>query len=290
MNRALHREVVLLIKIGEYNTMLVARRSGAGYYLSGPDAGTNDEIFMSNKNAMEEELKIGSNIEVFVYRDSEDKLTAALIKPLAKIGDIAFLKVVSNTSIGAFVDIGLDRDVLVPRKEQVHRLEVGRKYLFYIYLDKTGRLAASEDIDKHLKNNEVYRVGDEVSGIIYGFQPNGSAMAAIENKYRGVILKNEYYTNLKPGDELNLRIKKFYEDGKMALTPRKAAKDERLALEETILKYLKNHDGYMPYNDKSSPDSIREVFHESKNYFKNALGGLMKQGLIEQDENGTRLI
>lgn len=290
MNRALHREVVLLIKTGEYNTMLVARRSGAGYYLSGSDADTNDEIFMSNKNAMEEELKIGSNIEVFVYRDSEDKLTATLIKPLAKIGDIAFLKVVSNTSIGAFVDIGLDRDVLVPRKEQVHRLEVERKYLFYVYLDKTGRLAASEDIDKHLKNNEVYRVGDEVSGIIYGFQPNGSAMAAIENKYRGVILKNEYYTNLKPGDELNLRIKKFYEDGKMALTPRKAAKDERLALEETILKYLKNHDGYMAYNDKSSPDSIREVFHESKNYFKNALGGLMKQGLIEQDENGTRLI
>lgn len=286
---SLHREVVLLINTGEYNNMAVVRKSASGYYLSKPDADDKSEIFMSNINAMEEELKPKSNIEVFVYRDSEDKLTATLIKPLAKVGDIAFLKVVSNTSIGAFVDIGLDRDVLVPRKEQVHKLEVGRKYLFYIYLDKTGRLAASADIDKRLENKEVFRIGDEVTGIVYGFQPNGSAMVAIGNKYRGVILKNEYYTDLKPGDELNLRIKKFYEDGKMALTPRKVPKDERLALEDVILKYLKAHDGYMPYNDKSSPDRIRDTFHESKNYFKNALGGLMKQGLIEQDENGTRL-
>lgn len=279
-----------MINIGEYNSMVVSRKSGVGYYLSESDNENDDEIFMSSKNAMEEELRLGSRIDVFVYRDSEDNLTATLIKPLAKIGDIAFLKVVSNTSIGAFVDIGLDRDVLVPRKEQVHRLQEGKKYLFYIYLDKTGRLAASGDIDKRLESREVHRIGDEVSGIVYGFQPNGSAMVAVDNKYRGVILKNEYYTDLHPGDELSLRIKKFYEDGKMTLTPRKTPKDERLTLEETILQYMRDHGGRMPYNDKTSPDTIRQVFHESKNYFKNALGGLMKQGLVEQDENGTRLV
>jgi len=279
-----------MINIGQFNKLKVVKISGHKYYLKTLDDNSNEEIAMQDKSVPEEELGVGDEVNVFIYRDSEDRLAATFKEPTAKVGDIAYLEVVSNTKIGAFIDIGLDRDVLVPKREQEYRLEEGEKYLFYIYVDKTGRLAATTRIDNYLKNSEDYKVGDEVKGIVYGFQTNDSAMVAIENIYRGVILKNEYYTNIKPGDELSLRVKKHYEDGKMALTPRKAPQDERIMLQETILEYLKGHGGSMPYNDKTPPDEIKRVFHTSKKYFKNALGGLMKQGLIEQNEAGTRLV
>ena len=279
-----------MINTGEFNRLKVVRKSGLGYHLADLAGNTEDEVVLSKKNAADVEIKTGDEINVFIYRDSEDKLTATLKEPFAKVGDVAYLKVVSVTNIGAFVDIGLERDVMIPRKEQGYRLEIGSKYLFYVYLDKTGRLAATTYIEKHLTNSEDYRVGDEVKGIVYGFQTNGSAMVAVDNSFRGVILKNEYYSSINLGDELTLRVKKHYEDGKMALTPRKAAVDERTMLQDVILEYLKNHKGLMPYNDDTSPEVIREVFHTSKKYFKNALGGLMKQRLIILDEDGTKLI
>lgn len=279
-----------VINIGEYNKLQVVRKADFGYFLSSIDDKNDDEILIHNNNIPSGELSIDSIVDVFVYRDSEDRLTATLKEPLAKAFEIAYLKVVSKTPIGDFIDIGLDRDILVPKKEQTIRLEENKKYLFYIYVDKTKRLAATTDIDRYLENTTEYKVGDEVNGIAYGIQSNGSIMVAVYNMYRGVILRNEYFTNINMGDELTLRVKKHYEDGKMSLTPRKMPKEERLELEDVIHEYLKSNNGFMPYNDKTSPDIIRQVFHTSKKYFKNALGGLMKQGLIEQTEDGTRLI
>lgn len=276
------------MKIGEFNNMKIIEKTPKGYFLSFDTARKGETIFLSQM-VSGQELNIGDEVSAFLYRDSEDRITATLKKPKAAVGDIELLKVVTMAKIGAFVDIGLDRDVFVPIREQKYRLEVGAEYLFYIYLDKTGRIAATTDIDKHLENAAVYRIGDEVCGICYGFQTNGTAMIAVDNKYRGVILKNEYYSPISPGEKLTLRIKKFYEDDKMALTPRKAAVDERLMLQDNILIYLKDHNGFMPYNDDTSPEVIKRVFHQSKKYFKNALGGLMKQGLIVQDEKGTHL-
>ncbi len=206
---------------------------------------------------------------------------------------------VSKSKVGAFVSIGLERDVLIPFREQKYEVEVGGSYLFYIYLDKTGRIAASTDVDRYLDTLDMedaeaiekskYRVGDEFTGVVYGFQTNGSAMVAVDRAYKGVILVNEYFSDLKRGDEIKVRIKKIYEDGRLGLTPRKRPVEERTALQEEILDYLKKSGGSMAFNDKSSPEDIKRVFHQSKNYFKNALGGLMKKGLIEQDEKGTRL-
>jgi predicted RNA-binding protein (virulence factor B family) len=278
-----------MINIGDFYNMKVARCSGIGCYLDAETGRTSDDVLLPKSGTLGQDLKIGDEVKAFIYRDSNDRIIATLKEPLAKVGDIAYLEVVSTTGIGAFVDIGLDKDILVPMKERTYKLETGRKYLFYIYVDKTGRLAATANIDKHLTNTEDYRVGDEVTGICYGFQTNGSAMIAVDNLYRGVILKNEYYNPIAPGDGLALRVKKHYEDGKMALTPRKPPQDERLKLQETILEYLNSHGGFMPFNDRTSPVKIEEVFHQSKKYFKNALGGLMKQGLILQDETGTRL-
>jgi predicted RNA-binding protein (virulence factor B family) len=279
-----------LINIGEFNDLKVIRQTGIGCLLGEPGTKAGEEILLPGNNTIGKKLDMGDSVHAFIYRDSEDRLIATLKEPLAKVGDISYLKVVSNTRIGSFIDIGLERDVLVPMKEQNYRLEEEKKYLFYLYADKTGRLAATTGIDKYLENGGDYAAGDEVKGIVYGFQTNRSAMVAVENLYRGVILKNDYFTNIKPGDELILRVRKRYEDGKMALSPRKTPMDERLLLQETILKYLEKHGGFMPYNDSTSPEKIKEVFHASKKYFKNALGGLLKQGLVSLDADGTRLV
>ncbi|MBP1743982.1 MAG: DNA-binding protein [Firmicutes bacterium] len=278
-----------MIKIGEYNSLTVARKADFGYFLDAKTGKTDDDVLLPNSNTLGRELNVGDEIEVFVYRDSKDRPIATLKKPLAQAYDVAYLKVVSSTPMGAFADFGLERDVFIPMKEQKYTLHEGSSYLLYLYIDKTGRIAATTEVDRALSTESEYKVGDEVTGVVYGFQTNGSVMVAVDCRYRGVILKNEYFTEMKPGFEVKLRVKKIYEDGKLGLTPRGRAVDERTQLEDEIIKYLEKHGGEMPYNDKSSPDDIRRVFNQSKNYFKNALGGLMKKGLITQDEEGTKL-
>ena len=205
------------------------------------------------------------------------------------LGDIAYLKVVAHTKIGSFIDIGLQKDILVPFKAKTYDLEKGHRYLFYIYLDKTGRLAATTDIDQYLTTDHNYNIGDSVEGIVYGFQTNNSAMVCVDNKYAGVILHNEYFTELNIGDKLTLNVINIYEDDKLGLSPRQSRKEELDILEKSIMNYLEGADGHMRFNDKSTPEELVTVFNTSKKNFKRALGVLMKKDLIYQNENGTYL-
>lgn len=277
-----------MIKIGEINKLEIIKITAFGYYLR--EEGGIEEILLPN-SSVKGDIAVGDTLDFFVYKDSEDRPIATMKTPIAKVGDIASLRVVSKTRIGAFVDIGLEKDVLVPLKETEFPLEEDEYYFFYVYLDKTGRIAATPRIDKKLEYVSPYNLGDEVTALVYDFSEAESALVAVDNKYRGLILKNEYFVNLKKGDEIKGKVKKVYEDGTLSITLRTAThRDERLSLEDTILEYLKSHNGVMPYCDKSSPDDIRKQFNTSKNYFKNALGGLMKKKLIKQDENGTTLL
>jgi len=278
-----------MINIGDINSLKVVRRAEFGYYLGAQTDNTSDDILLPMKSTVGRALKIDDEVEAFIYRDSSDRLIATLKKPLAKVGDLAYLKVVDMTPIGSFVEIGLERDILVPFKEENYSLETGKKYLFYVYLDKTGRLAATTFIDQYLYETDSYDIDDEVEGTVYGIQTNGTLMIAIDDIYRAVILRNENYAKVIPGDRLKVRVKKYYEDGKMDVTARKPRLEERDVVEEQILEYLNKCDGSMPYNDKSSPDDIKKNFQTSKNAFKRALGGLMKNDLIVQDEEGTKL-
>ncbi|WP_029452667.1 CvfB family protein [Clostridium algidicarnis] len=278
-----------MIKIGEFNQLKVSRNTNFGYYL---DAGTNDtsdDILLPNKSALGLKLVSGDEVDAFIYRDSDDRIIATLKKPLAKVGDLAYLKVVSTTAIGSFVDFGLEKDIFVPLKEKLYPLQNGSYYLFYIYLDKTGRIAATTNVERYLSTESTYKVGDNVKATVYGFQTNNSAMVAVDNLYNGVILRNEYFTKLNYGEILDLTVIKIYEDQKLGLTPRKIAKLEVDELQQTILEYLKDHDGFMIFNDKTPSEKIYKEFNVSKNHFKNALGGLMKKALITQDINGTTL-
>lgn len=279
-----------MIRIGEYNNLKIAREADFGYFLDAETGNTSDDVLLPKNSTYGTELSINDEIEVFIYRDSKDRPVATLKRPFAAVGDLAYLKVVANTKIGSFIDFGLERDILVPLKEKSYVLFEGNSYLFYIYLDKTGRIAATTNIDRYLMDNEAFKIGDHVNGTVYGFQTNGSAMIAVENKYRGVILNTEYFSKLYHGDVLELSVIKVYEDNKLGLTPRKRAKDERTEMQDIILEYLEKHKGFMPFNDKSKPEDIYEIFSVSKNNFKNALGGLMKKNLIVQDETGTKLI
>jgi uncharacterized protein len=279
-----------MINIGRNNNLEVKREKDFGFYIG--DEG-REEVLLPKSMAENKKIAIGDKVDVFVYRDSKDRPIATFKKPLAMVGDVAYLKVVLLTEFGAFVDFGLDRDIFVPLKEQRYKLHKGNSYLFYIYLDKTGRLAATTDVDKYIfiasEEGKEYGVGDEVIAQSYGKTEGGTVQVAVEGKYRGIILQNEYYNEVYPGTEMKLRIRRIYENGIIGLTPRKTRLSEREKIEEDILKYMKKNGGFMKFNDKSNPEDIRATFNTSKNYFKMALGGLMKQGKVVQDENGTKL-
>lgn len=277
-----------MVKIGDFNKLTIARKVEFGFFLDGKGG---DDVFMHRKFTNYEVLIPGDEVNVFVYKDSKDKLAATLNPPLAKVGEIGYFEVVDATKIGYFINIGLEKDILVPFSAKHYDISVGNKYLFYIYLDKSDRIAATTRIEEHLTTDSNYSVGDTVTGVVYGFQTNQSAMVCVDNKYEGVILHNEYFTNLKVGDKLNLKVIKIYEDGKLGLTPRQGREEELNELEVKILNHLNNASrGFMPYNDKSDPADIASMFNCSKKNFKRALGILMKKGLIEQDSEGTRLI
>ncbi|WP_443659336.1 CvfB family protein [Clostridium algidicarnis] len=278
-----------MIKIGEFNQLKVSRNTNFGFYLDAGTGDTSEDILLPNKSALGLKLVSGDEVDAFIYRDSDDRIIATLKKPLAKVGDLAYLKVVSTTTIGSFVDFGLEKDIFVPLKEKLYPLQNGSYYLFYIYLDKTGRIAATTNVETYLSTESTYKVGDNVKATVYGFQTNNSAMVAVDNLYNGVILRNEYFTELNHGQILDLTVIKIYEDQKLGLTPRKIAKLEVDELQQTILEYLKNHDGFMIFNDKTPSEKIYKEFNVSKNHFKNALGGLMKKSLITQNINGTTL-
>lgn len=278
-----------MIKIGDYNKLKVARIVDFGYYLDAETGNTSDDILLPNKSAMERNLHEGEEVDAFIYRDSKDRPIATLKKPAAKVGDIALLRVVSSTPIGSFIDFGLERDILVPMKEKLYPLKNEESYLFYIYLDKTGRIAATTDIDENLQISSSYKIGDRVTGTVYGFQTNGTAMIAVDNIYKGIVLRNEYFNDIAYGENLNLRINKIYEDGRLGLTPRQQTKNEIASLEDVIIIYLEQNSGFMEFNDNTSPEKIYDAFHVSKKFFKRSLGRLMKKGLIYQNDKGTYL-
>lgn len=271
-----------MIHTGKINKLKVERSVSIGYFLTG-------DILLPTGSVVGE-IEVENEIDVFIYRDSKDRLIATMKTPLAMVGDLKRLKVKEMSNIGAFIDIGLERDVLVPFREINYSLEEGKEYLLYIYLDKSDRLCATTKINKYLLSPDDLKQGEELDAYVYDIHGNGNVLCAINDTYKGLILKNEVFSNVVQGDNIKITIKKIHEDEIALLSMRKKAKEERVELQDIIVDYLKNNGGTMVFNDKSSPEDIKKTFNTSKNYFKNALGGLMKRGIIAQDEKGCRLI
>lgn len=277
-------------KLGEMNEMTVKREASFGVYLEAGSGSTSDDVLLP-RGSSTGEIKIGDIVSVFIYRDSEDRIIATMKQPLITVGEVKKLKVVGANESGAFVSIGLERDVFVPKKEQKYPIEIGREYLFKLYVDKTDRLCATTDVNGALllPPEDMFQKNDTVNVTILTRQQNGALQAAIDDTYKAVMFKEEYFTDVEPGDTVQARILKFLDDGKPSLTLRSDLKTERLDIKQLILKELKDGGGSMPYNDKSTPEEIKRKFNTSKNYFKIALGNLMKNGKVFQDETGSHL-
>jgi predicted RNA-binding protein (virulence factor B family) len=276
-----------MAQIGKLNNLEVLKELDFGIYLDGGELG---EILMP-KRYVPEGTMLGDYLEAFIYLDSEDRLIATTEKPLAQVEEFALLEVVSVAQVGAFLNWGLPKDLFVPFREQRKPMEVGEKYLVYVYLDTdTKRIAASSKIENYLDNIPVdYDENEEVDLIVINETDLGYN-AIIDNSHIGVLYRNEVFQKLNPGDRVQGYIKKIRTDGKIDLRLDKIGYEKIGGLADLIISKLNQSDGFLSFTDKSSPEEIYRVFKVSKKNFKAAVGALYKQRLITLEENGIRLL
>ena len=275
-----------MIKIGRQNKLKIIKEVQFGMYLDGGDFG---EILLPKKY-IPKDLKADNEIEVFVYFDSEDRIVATTEKPYAAIGEFAYLKTVSVTKIGAFLDWGLTKDLFVPFKEQRQKMIKGHSYIVYIYYDKkSDRIAGSSKLDKFFsKWPPEYEAGESVDLLIWNETELGFN-AIVNNSHRGLLYKNELFQPLLTGQKIKGFVNKIREDGKIDLTLQKPGYDKVSGLAEKILEELKRHNGFIALTDKTSPEKIHTIFGVSKKTYKKAAGALYKKRLISIEKNGIRL-
>ena len=275
-----------MVNIGKYNTLKIVKTVDFGVYL---DGGDGLEILLPTRY-VPKEVKIGDDLEVFIYHDNEGRLIATTAKPLAQVGEFQFMEVKSVNKTGAFLEWGLMKDLLVPFKEQKIRMKEGRWYLVYVHVDHiTGRIVASAKIDKYLDNIiPKYTFNQEVDLLVADDTEIGYKVI-INNTHWGLVYHNEIFQRLEKGDHIKGYIKEVREDEKIdvSLTPLGEQKVEGIA--KTILESLKVQGGYIAVHDKSEPDVIYSLFRCSKKAFKQAIGTLYKQKLILIEPQGIRL-
>lgn len=276
-----------MIKLGEKQKLKISSKCAFGLYLSEAEDPTA-ELLIPNKY-VSEEWSIGDEVEVFVYRDSKDRLIATTEIPTLMMGEVALLEVVDITDIGAFMNWGLEKDLFLPFKEQTRKILKGKSYLVSLYIDKSDRLCATMDIYDHLSSDAPYLAGDQVNGILYALNPERGGFVAVDGKFHGFIPNKELYGTYELGQELECRVTDVREDGKLNLSIRKKAYQQMDEDSTLIFEALQKHDGFLPYHDKTDPDVIKQVFGLSKRAFKRAIGRLLKEGRITQSENGITI-
>ena len=274
--------------IGQYAELKVAKLVDFGVFLEGED----EALILLPNQYVPAKTQIDDTIKVFIYRDSEDRIIATTLTPNAIAGEFAVMKVKSVTNIGAFLDWGLAKDLLVPFSEQRDKLQEGLSYLVFVYIDEsTGRIVATAKIEKILKDVELsYSEGDEVD-ILVGKRGDLGFQVLINDDALGIIYKNEIFGHIKTGDKRKAYIKKLRPDGKIDISlQQQGYQNEVPKSGQQILDMLKDEEGFLPLNDKSSPDEIHYLLKMSKKNFKKAIGLLYKQKLITIEDAGIYLV
>ena len=279
----------IMINLGEMQTLIVAREVDFGVYLrENEDEKKEDDVLLPIKQ-VPEGTKIGDKIEVFVYRDSNDRMIATTKRPKLTIGEIGYLKVAEIAKIGAFLNWGLEKDLFLPYKEQVGEIRVNGEYIVGIYIDKSKRLCATMNLYNVLRTDSPYKVNDKVKGTVFSLRRGLGAMIAVDGKYLGMIHEKELLKPLHIGDEIELRVNQVKEDGKLSLSLKDAPRMQIDKDGERIYNKLVKNNGRLPFNDNSSPEAIKESFNMSKASFKKAIGNLMKRRLITITRTGIEL-
>ncbi|MBQ6813908.1 MAG: S1 RNA-binding domain-containing protein [Lachnospiraceae bacterium] len=277
-----------MIELGKIQTLEVVKFTDFGAYLS-EDKSSEEKVLLPIKQ-VPQSADIGSKVEVFVYRDSKDRLISTTNMPLITLGKAAKLKVNDVTSIGAFLDWGLEKDLFLSFKEQTTRVKPGQSYMVALYIDKSNRLAATMKVYKYLPVGEGYEKDQVVTGTVYELSDTFGAFVAVDDMYQGLIHKKEIHTNLSIGDTIEARITAIREDGKIDLGMTKKAYLQMDEDAEKIMTVIEEFDGVLPFNDKASPEVIEREFGMSKAAFKRAVGRLYKARKIEIGEKSIRII
>ena len=275
-----------MAEIGIFNNLRVIKEVDFGVYL---DGGEHEEILLPRRY-VPENCKVDDNIKVFIYLDSEDRFIATTETPYAMVGDFALLKVVAVESVGAFLDWGLLKDLLVPFGEQSPTMEIGKSYIVKIYVDKqTNRIAATTRLDRYLDNEPGnFHAGQEVKLLICN-QTDIGYKAIINGTHWGVLYSNEVFQPLKSGQKTKGYIKKVREDNKIDLSLHKPGYERVDDITDTIINVLKEQGGFISVTDKSSPETINKLFGVSKKTYKKAIGAIYRKRLITIESDGIRL-
>lgn len=270
-----------MIILGQKQVLTVVKTVEFGIYLAeNKNAGDSERVLLPAKQ-VPEGTKEGDSLEVFIYKDSRDRLIATTRAPLLTVGQTAVLTVRQVTKIGAFLDWGLEKDLLLPYHEQTRRVREGEQCLAALYVDKSSRLCATMKVYHYLSTRTPYAVGDQVKGRVYQISDNFGVFIAVDDKYSALIPAREAKGKYRLGTVLDLRVTEVKEDGKMNVSDRQKAYLQIDEDAESVFRIIEEFAGVLPFDDKASPQVIQREFGLSKNAFKRAVGHLLKEGKIE---------
>lgn len=280
-----------MIEIGKVQRLKIVKSVDFGVYLASADGGEDpDEKVLLPKRQVPADAALGDEIEVFIYRDSEDRMIATVNRPKAAVGEIARMQVKEISKPGAFLDWGLEKDLMLPFKEQTRKVKAGDECLAAVYVDKSGRLCATMNVYEYLRTDSPYKKDDAVTGTLYEISDNFGAFVAVDDIYSGLIPKKEMYGELQVGDKVQARVTNVKEDGKLDLSVREKAYLQMDDDAEKLLGIIDSFGGTLPFSDKADPAVIRRETGMSKNEFKRAAGRLYKEHKVEINDKCIRRV
>ena len=279
-----------MFQLGRKQELVVVKTVDFGVYLGEDQNAGMDKRVLLPKKQVPENCNIGDKIEVFLYKDSRDRLIATVNIPKLMVGEVGFLKVSQVTKIGAFLDWGLEKDILLPYKEQTRKVREGEEVLAALYIDKSSRLAATMNVYEYLRKDSEYKKDDIVTGMIYQTSDNFGVFVAVDNIYSALIPRKEVVGELRIGNTVQARVTGVKPDGKLDLSVREKAYLQIEKDAAKILQIIDSFDGVLPFTDRANPEVIKRETQMSKNEFKRDIGNLLKNGKIEIKENCIRRI
>lgn len=265
-----------MMKLGQKQVLTVVKKVDFGVYL-----GSDEERVLLPKKQVPEDIELGDPIEVFLYKDSDDRLIATTNLPKVELGQLAVLEVADTGKFGAFLDWGLEKDLFLPFKQQTAKVEKGDKCLVSLYIDKSQRLCATMKVYDMLRTDSGYQKDDMVEGIIYDTSAEFGVFVAVDNRFSALIPKKEAFGRLRVGDTVKARVTAVKPDGKLDLSVKDKIPMQMDKDAELIYKKIETLSGVLPFTDKADAEVIKETFDMSKNAFKRAVGRLLKEGKIE---------
>lgn len=279
-----------MLKLGEKQTLIIEKKVEFGVYLMDKNREDHEEKVLLPLKQVPQDKGLGDEIEVFLYKDSKDRLIATVNEPAIMLGQVKKLVVSDVGSMGAFLNWGLEKDLFLPFKEQTSHVKKGDECPVALYIDKSKRLCATMKIYHYLSKESPYKKDDKVRGTVYEISDNFGAFVAVDDCYSGLIPKKELSGNIRVLDDITARVASVKEDGKLDLSNKEKSYIQMSIDADRLMQKLNILGGTLPFNDKASPELIREEMDMSKNEFKRAVGNLLKAGKIIITEKNIQLV